>query len=1492
MHSYYKICYSFTYKNSVKINQDYAYKLIQLYPLQLNFNHSGQQDGVYLSHNTQVIQPEILHDASKSTFLDQNISNETDFQISPTKQGTFWCETWHPFTNKLIASNKVLVTLQEWDSFVISLNVHSFSDIDIYEIIYRLKIRLDAHYKLFSPTWDFIRIQDNTEKLNHDNTSSLGEAKYHFYVRRTNISDNHEFVKRVDKYINDQSTNIKHTLVCTSESTSLSKENVVKLGSSIVVDRCYNSTDQSIARFCQRDFNNGARYESFTPRKCFRFDICPRGFTNVLSDFCVKIVQKYSWEKGFRKAFTTGLEVTLLDVLISYDAEKGKSFLNSLKDIVRTQYNESITWLPIRRIRKHGQFFDVSLNPISLPDHLQELELKLGNNLTFTQSSVFTDECVAFELSWGKLFTLECSQEHVFLTIVNISSLIEATYSEKVNVQTSLLRDDLKCKNIDGFAPGINLLDKTCIIIKFVEYIGWEQAQDLCHSFEAALPQPMNMFMNWVYKQAMKRYRLSSIFVQNNNALPNTTKAFDQADWQMNTGLPNMFGIMSQNGWSLSNSTTDIPRKVLFCEKKMDDHTSQKFHIHFGRSDNILLLDISNIENPINHSLICYRNGRIQKFKGPTDLGQILELNMKSVDFGYINCIIWKNNPLQRIKSNTLLQIGSNTQFSYVAKLFNSNNAFQLSLMSHILENNITFFFEPTTLDICQKRFSDVFLSVLNNVHVKLKHNFFAPTAYQYISVSIEVKQNSNYDEKSLFDTLQSANIDGIDEETCNIAELRSTVGCKKNKIKETVSRKYLNWPSTVGSGKFQPTELCIDKNGVPISRECIGDFMQGYFWSWKLAGDCSGLPSRVTKQLYDINNKLSDNTRLSDLIKHLAFWHRVNESVVLSKFEEYSKNLNIDIGMKKLSSQLSELTNYINELQPVDITLITKIFNNMNEGLIRELVKILPSFDKIIQIMNNVLTVPRHSYGSLRDRLNTTNELLVAFEKLAFNARISPVTEETRQFMSADKIDLSKDSTYIGFSSSNLNGKNKTILLNEGDAEKLENITAEIILPEHFNYTLSEIDTKATRVIFIIYYDDKLFLEPDLTRVKRGVNSQIVQASVENLKLENLKSPVKMLFKPLNSDLVNSTCVYWEYSMHDMQGGWSSEGCWMGPNVDHLTTCFCNHLTSFALLINFENYELSAAHTLALNYITTAGCLLSMFGLLMVFLTFSFFEKWRKSLSNKILFNLSIAIFFSLVLFVGGITRTSMKPLCRGVAVLLHYFILASFNWMLVEGIHQYLRFVKVIGNYIQRFLRKAVIFAWGFPILPVIVLLVVDENMYDYNHDGKSSTEMCWISPVGFKYAFLPHLAIVMLINIIIFIRIIVSVVFRRPVLSSTMTREIVRKQEIVMTICVFSLLGFTWIFGVLSIVDPSLLFSYLFSIFNSLQGFIIFILHITRDRSIRKEFNNMIEKYTGGFENTSMNSRVFFSRSNAVTTEPTSSRTKVNADLTVNDDSSYRN
>ncbi len=61
------------------------------------------------------------------------------------------------------------------------------------------------------------------------------------------------------------------------------------------------------------------------------------------------------------------------------------------------------------------------------------------------------------------------------------------------------------------------------------------------------------------------------------------------------------------------------------------------------------------------------------------------------------------------------------------------------------------------------------------------------------------------------------------------------------------------------------------------------------------------------------------------------------------------------------------------------------------------------------------------------------------------------------------------------------------------------------------------------------------------------------------------------------------------------------------------------------------------------------------------------------------------------------GIKQTNNEYFCMSVAVLLHYFILVSFLWMLIEAILQYMTFVKILGTYVSRYALKTIIPAWG---------------------------------------------------------------------------------------------------------------------------------------------------------------------------------------------------
>lgn len=413
-----------------------------------------------------------------------------------------------------------------------------------------------------------------------------------------------------------------------------------------------------------------------------------------------------------------------------------------------------------------------------------------------------------------------------------------------------------------------------------------------------------------------------------------------------------------------------------------------------------------------------------------------------------------------------------------------------------------------------------------------------------------------------------------------------------------------------------------------------------------------------------------------------------------------------------------------------------------------------------------------------------------------------------SRKLITVERFDLEMNSTIIGFESRK--GGTVETTIEKGFRTDHADTDVAIILPENLTYTVatSHVSMRANirfeskiQLAFAVFKNAKLFQDRD-SFPNYTVSSPIIQATYRGEVVKNLEEPVTLIFKPPEYGRRNTKCVFWDFSKNGGRGGWSTQGCWKGKSRGNHDVCHCNHLTCFAQLMNYNSDDFDGNHALALDIITIIGCCLSIGGLLLVFTTFFLFKKWRRPLDNKILVNLSFSVFCSIVIFLAGINQTWNKILCRSIAVALHYFILASFGWMLVEAVHQYLKFVKVVGTYIPRFMWKASVSAWGVPVVPIIVVLVCDSSLYDNGDDSHPESNICWMSRDGFLYAFLPPLVLTMVINIIMFSLILYGAVCGRARVNSTMSERSLFISQLRMAICVFVLLGFTWIFGILAI------------------------------------------------------------------------------------------
>ncbi|XP_043573901.1 adhesion G protein-coupled receptor L3 isoform X15 [Chiloscyllium plagiosum] len=382
-------------------------------------------------------------------------------------------------------------------------------------------------------------------------------------------------------------------------------------------------------------------------------------------------------------------------------------------------------------------------------------------------------------------------------------------------------------------------------------------------------------------------------------------------------------------------------------------------------------------------------------------------------------------------------------------------------------------------------------------------------------------------------------------------------------------------------------------------------------------------------------------------------------------------------------------------------------------------------------------------------------------------------------------------------------------------------------------------------RVAFVLYNNLGSYLSTENASFKLGseamstnhtviVNSQVVSAAI-NKESNRIYLAAPVIFTLKHLDLQNNfnpNCSFWSYSKRTMTGYWSTQGCRMlGSNRTH-TTCSCNHLTNFAVLMAHKDVKFSdPVHELLLEVITWVGILISLVCLLICIFTFCFFHGLQSD-RNTIHKNLCISLFVAELLFLIGINRTDQPIACAVFAALLHFFFLAAFTWMFLEGVQLYIMLVEVFESEHSR-KKYFYLVGYGVPALIVAVSAAVDYRSY-------GTTTACWLRlDTYFIWSFIGPATLIIMLNVI-FLGIALYKMFHHTTVlkpESSCLDNI--KSWVIGAIALLCLLGLTWAFGLMFINESTVIMAYLFTIFNSLQGMFIFIFHCVLQKKVRKEY-----------------------------------------------------
>ncbi|XP_045123010.1 LOW QUALITY PROTEIN: uncharacterized protein LOC123511299 [Portunus trituberculatus] len=1372
------------------------------------------KDDVYLPLHSPTLLPATVHDPTKS-----HVSSANTSQL--LLQGTYWCEAWRPRSPARRVSNKVLLTLEGHEVLLLhfkerrpwrdppptmitvegrvrralNASLPHFEDfpIDVVSIVEeddvavvsaRVQVHLPSSSTAFSSVLAMLRGGREFENLLERAGLLIPAAAFPTRCRRWT----------------EEPFGIEWPF------SEVGKVQPLHY-------RCEATRGRLLAGRCHWNYTHGATIR-FDPRECQRFDFCPRGYTGLAGTFCVSLTAASTWDEGFLAAYTSRHAMSVLDVARLHQAEVGMpSLYQKVRQWLSRQGGDIRLWLPAQRQAPFGPMAFLGPGASEYPIARHSGSSRFNVSWAAGQPSP-KHNCLALDTNSSLLLSLPCSTALSFLTIIDMSGLFAVPSQDWQRATPNLFINNSLC---DGWQTS-GTLEAGGLASRYSAESRVSDGMrpgELCAERDAHLPDPSDGFLDWPLRQYLYTHNITSVWIR---LTETKTRRVSFLNWRADVDPSLDHEMLTPSGWVREGD--DATKTVILCQKsvKAPEVTLQLFE-ELGA----VRVEVQPADAPIVGDPRCHVNGREASLVYKRYRNQDTVMAVDRDTQGYYKCSVWVDSPFRLVESNVLLYTHSNilSLSVTIARLIQYRPALHDS----------TFYVKSQLLnDPCVADFLEQLREGLAHapVHVTADNFYLSPKAQSndlllHFHVQFETSGGHLQLTEDEMRGRVTAALKHLSHKSCRGVGVRSTTGCyRETQLEQGPTNATLTWPATQGATVVLPAELCVTEDGDPVTRECVGDFISGYRWSDR-SGECTDHPLNVTRKLWEINQ----DAQPSD------------------------------------AADLAVLTNHGDSLTSADVHFVAQKMHSLSRTSFVE----RGDLDHIVETLNNVMEADESVFGEVQRVLNTSSILVESLENISLSVKLplrlgdQPLRSDKR-LVSVERLDLVAESPIIGYQAYAKDEKEEEgMLWNEEEEEVVrkgsENIwkrsKVAIILPSNLTRQVAEETAQERRsmgndkrgdkvqLMFAVYRNSKLF-QDNSSFPNHTVSGHIIQATYGGGSLTNLTHNVSIYFKVRGAES-DSKCVFWNFGMNEGRGGWSTEGCWSGGRHGDHWLCKCSHLTCFAHLVNFD--ENMGVHESILTVISTIGCVLSIVSLLLVLMTFLVFQKWRRRLSNKILANLALAILCSLTVFLTGVEQTLYPLLCRGVAVALHYFILASFGWMLVEAVHQYLKFVKVVGTYIPRFIWKASVCAWGVPFVPIIAVLVYDSALYDSDREDK----ICWMSSTAFKYAFVPPLAATMAVNLVLFVLIIHAVTCGRVRVTSTLSERQLRLTQLRMAISVFFLLGFTWVFGLLSTWRPSVVLSYLFCISNTLQGFFIFLFHVFRERDARRLWRDFLSVISKG-------------------------------------------
>ncbi|XP_036391959.1 adhesion G protein-coupled receptor E3-like [Megalops cyprinoides] len=379
--------------------------------------------------------------------------------------------------------------------------------------------------------------------------------------------------------------------------------------------------------------------------------------------------------------------------------------------------------------------------------------------------------------------------------------------------------------------------------------------------------------------------------------------------------------------------------------------------------------------------------------------------------------------------------------------------------------------------------------------------------------------------------------------------------------------------------------------------------------------------------------------------------------------------------------------------------------------------------------------------------------------------------------------------------------------------------------------------------VVFIAYVNMEDVLKAEFFHKERKTSktmmSSVISASLPNTKNTALPEPVNFTLRHLTQvdPESNLTCVYWNHN------GWIVDGCEARETNATHTVCTCNHLSTFALIMQTDR---PPEDDIILKWISMIALSVGLLILALAILTF-ILCRWNPKVSNTARLNLSICLFLAHLLFL--LVQSFLfhiqkhKLVCAVISGVLHFLFLSSFVWMFLEALQLFL----LVRNLTEvRIIQREgihcgflLLIGYGIPCLVVGVSAGVVPDGY--------GSDQCWLkTDEGLIWSFLGPVCFLLAVNVILFITIMGYLWFTVARRNKEISQLKDTRMMVVKAILQFIILGCPWIFGFF--VNSSKVLEYLFLLITSQQGTFIFLVHCVFRKEVQEQYRQWWKNICG--------------------------------------------